>query len=227
MSAKQGEQTVGLKQIWILEESGTCLFHKKYEDNTSDENLVSGFLSAVNSFVGTFDLEIKWIETNKFRFVFKMSNHVIFVACTDTLDHAPLTYKRLVRIADHFHMIFKNEIFNSSDPIPIDVFRRIEPTVSRIFGITEEENQPVLINQPVIVNNPKFQFNSNEARLISFIRYKRRVSLADIIQYLKISDQIATELVTNLERKHFLQRFEELDGSERFSLHPLVRSLYR
>ncbi|MHA1630579.1 MAG: hypothetical protein ACTSXO_06180 [Candidatus Heimdallarchaeota archaeon] len=218
---------MGLKQIWILEESGTCLFHKKYDNNTNDENLVSGFLSAVNSFVGIFDVEIKWIETNKFRFVFKMSNHIIFVACTDTLDHAPLTYKRLVRIADQFHLLFKNEVFNSGDPIPIDIFRKIEPTVSRIFGLTEEENQSTFFKQPIIANSPKFQFNSNEARLISFIRYKRRVTLTDIIQYLKISERDAEELINLLEQKHYLQRFEELDGSERFGLHPFIRSIFR
>jgi len=54
----EGEQLVNLRQIWILQESGTCLFHQKYEDSISDENLISGFFSAVNSFVGSDGLKL-------------------------------------------------------------------------------------------------------------------------------------------------------------------------
>ena len=190
---------MGLRQIWILQKSGTCLFNKNLDNSCSDENLISGFLSAVNSFVGSFGAEIKWIETDQLRFVFRMTDHLIFVASTDTSDHAPLTYKRLVRVADHFHMMFRHMLFDNGDPIPIDVFKKINPTITRIFGLSEEERDFVF-KKPRIVNMPSFGFDSVESRLMSFIRYRRRVSFRDISQYMKLSENEArfSQILSNV-----------------------------
>ena len=216
---------MSLKQIWILQESGTCLFHKKYDNSNNDENLISGFLSAVNSFVESFGAEIKWIETNKYRFVFNMSNQLIFVACTGINDHAPYTYRRLCRISDHFNMMFGKEIFDNGDPIPIDIFKKIAPTVNRIFGIADDYNK-VTVAKPAPVVKEDLRFDTKEARLMSFIRYKRRVSINDIVRFLKIPDEEAENALNQLENKRFVQRTENPDGSEKFGIHPIVRSMF-
>ena len=217
---------VSLRQIWIMQDSGTCLYHRKFDDSNNDENLISGFLSAVNSFVGSFGSEIKWIETNNKRFVFKICAQTIFVACTDTNDHAPLTHKRLERISEYFHIMFKNSVFQSGDPIPIDIFRKIAPTVTRIFGISNETNDP-LIKKPQIVNRSSFQFDTAEARLMSFVRYKRRVSISEVMRYLKISNNDAETVLKQLEKKSFIQRVEDPDGTERIGLHPVAGSSFK
>ena len=216
---------MGLRQIWILQKSGTCLYHKKYVYETNDENLISGFLSAVHSFVGSFGAEIKWIEADKFRFVFKISDQLMFVACTEISELAPLTYKRLSRIADHFHMLFGKEMFYSSDPIPIDIFKKIGPTVNRLFGFTESFSES-LPSKPIVANMPEFKFGSAEARLMSFIRYKRRVSIKDIVRYLRIPDEDAQRTVDQLENRRFIMRSEQPDGSEHFGINPIIRGAY-
>ncbi|MBN1330839.1 MAG: MarR family transcriptional regulator [Candidatus Heimdallarchaeota archaeon] len=216
---------MGLYQIWILLESGTCLYNDKFDDSCSDENLISGFLSAVNSFVGSFGAEIKWIETNKNRFVFKKSDQIILVASTDLNDHAPLTYMRLNRIADHFQLMFTKDLFVTNDPIPIDIFRKIGPTVNRIFGL-EEKISKIAITKPIIANRPNYSFDTAEARLLSFIRYKRRVAVSDITRYLKITDLEAQNVLSQLESKRYVQRSEDPDGSEHFGINPILRGAY-
>ncbi|HUT79753.1 MAG TPA: helix-turn-helix domain-containing protein [Candidatus Bathyarchaeia archaeon] len=216
---------MGLYQIWILQESGTCLFNDKFDDSCSDENLISGFLSAVNSFVGSFGAEIKWIETDKNRFVFKKSDQIILVASTDLNDHAPLTYMRLSRIADHFHMMFTRDLFVTNDPIPVDIFRKIGPTVNRIFGL-EEKISKIAITRPIIVNKPSYSFDTSEARLLSFIRYKRRVAVSDITRYMKITDSEAQNVLSQLESKRYVHRSEDPDGSEHFGINPILRGAY-
>ncbi|MGC9781087.1 MAG: hypothetical protein HZR80_17720 [Candidatus Heimdallarchaeota archaeon] len=216
---------MSLKQIWILQESGTCVFHRKYDKNSNDENLISGFLSAVNSFVGSFGAEIKWIETNKYRFVFNMSDQLIFVACTGINDHAPFTYKRLCRISDHFNMMFGKDLFESGDPIPIDIFKKIAPTVNRIFGIADDYNQAI-VTKPAPLAKEELRFDTKEARLMSFIRYKRRVSISDIVHFLRIPDEEAENALNKLENRRFIQRTEHPDGSEKFGIHPIVRSMF-
>ncbi|MHA1211487.1 MAG: hypothetical protein ACTSSH_03405 [Candidatus Heimdallarchaeota archaeon] len=217
---------MSLHQIWILQESGTCLYHNKFDNSNDDENLISGFLSAVNSFVGSFGAEIKWIETDQNRFVFKKSDHLLFVACTSTNVHAPLTYKRLNRIADHFHMKFSSELFTTGEPIPIDMFETIGPTVTRIFGMEERMSKMIIIERPKIVNKPSYSFATSEARLLSFIRYKRRVSIGDITRYLKITDNEAEQALVQLETKRFVHRSEEPDGSEHYGINPIVRGAF-
>lgn len=216
---------MSLLEIWILKDSGTCLFHRKYDNSMNDENLISGFLSAVNSFVGSFGVELQWIETNRSRFVFKISEPIIFVAATNKNEHAPLTYKRLERIADHFHYMFKRELTETNEPIPIDNFNKIATTVNRIFGIMQEVEKPIY-TPPVIANRAEMKFDSAEARLLSFIRYKRRVNVSDIVRFLKISDQEAEQVLNILENKRFIQRTEHVDGSENFGIHPIVRNAF-
>ncbi len=216
---------MSLRQIWILQKSGTCLFHKKYVYENNDENLISGFLSAVHSFVGSFGAEIKWIEADKFRFVFKLSDQLMFVACTENSELAPLTYKRLSRIADHFHMLFGKDIFNSSDPMPIDIFKKIGPTVNRIFGFTENYSDSLPI-KPIIANVAEFKFDSAEARLMSFIRYKRRVSINDIVRFLRVTGEDAQKTIDRLENRQFILRSEQPDGSEHFGINPIIRGAY-
>ncbi|MBK5114573.1 MAG: hypothetical protein KGD59_10590 [Candidatus Heimdallarchaeota archaeon] len=216
---------MSLQEIWILQESGTCLFHQKYDDSNNDENLISGFLSAVNSFVGSFGAEIKWIETNRNRFVFKMRDQLIFVACTNPSEHAPLTYKRLNRIADHFDLMFGKEFLVSGDPIPIDIFKKIAPTVNRLFGIIEETKKELSSESKEKIKQ-ELRFDSKEARLMSFIRYKRRVSVTDIVRYLRISDDDAESTLTKLETNRFVQKMERPDGTEQYGLHPVVRGAF-
>lgn len=203
--------------------SGTCLFHKKYDDNTNDENLISGFLSAVNSFVGSFGAEMKWIETNKSRFVFNISEQLIFVASTSTDANPNLTYKRLVRISEHFNLMFGKNLLESGCPIPIDMFKKIAPTVNRLFALPDNSvSTPFAPKQRLT----EYGFDSPEARLVSFIRYKRKVSLNDIVHYLRISNEEANDTVQTLEQRKHLMRIEYPDGSEQFELYPVVRSAF-
>lgn len=214
-----------MQQIWILQESGTCLFHQKYDNSDNDENLISGFLSAVNSFVGSFGAEIKWIETDRYRFVFKMSDQLIFVACTDPREHAPITYKRLNRVADHFDLMFGKEFLVSGEAISIDRFKKMAPTVRRLFGIKEETRRELGTQSKEKIQQ-ELRFDSKEARLMSFIRYKRRVSVTEIVRFLRISDQDAESTLTKLESNRFVQKMERPDGTEHYGLHPVVRGAF-
>jgi hypothetical protein len=211
-----------LQQIWILQDTGTCLFHQKYDDNSSDENLISGFLSAVNSFVGSFGAEIKWIEADTLRFVFRRTEELIFVACTTPCEHAPTTYKRLNRIAEQFKLMFNGYIKSNGDAIPIDIFKKIAPSVNRIFGLPDEAGR-IIKTDCTNKREVNYKFASPEARLMSFIRYKRTASLTDIVKFLRISDEEANNTIQKLEEKRFVRRSETLEGEEIFGLSPSVR----
>lgn len=154
-----------------------------------------------------------------------MSDQLIFVACTDPSEHAPITYKRLNRVADHFNLMFSKEFLVSGDPIPIDRFKKIAPTVRRLFGIKEETRRELGTHSKEKVQQ-ELRFDSKEARLMSFIRYKRRVSVTEIIRFLRISDKDAESTLTKLESNRFVQKMERPDGTEHYGLHPVVRGAF-
>lgn len=215
---------MSLYQIWILQESGTCLFHRKYCDSTNDENLISGFLSAVHSFVGSFDAQIKWIETDKLRFVFQINDGLIFVACTSSDERALLTYKRLSRVSEQFTILFGKDILSSGDPIPLDVFKSIAPSINRIFGLSEFAGESAI--QTASNNSLDFSFDSPEARLMSFIRYRRKVSINEILRSLRLPDDEAIKAIQQLERKRMIMRSESPDGTEQFGLSPVIKRFF-
>ncbi|MEA2070305.1 MAG: hypothetical protein U9O98_03350 [Asgard group archaeon] len=213
---------MSLKQIWILQESGTCIFHQKYDNTSSDENLISGFLSAVNSFINSLGASLKWLEADELRLVFKISEEIIYVACTSTDCRPNITYKRLERIAQHFEMMLGKDYLSSGCPIPIDSFKKIAPTINRIFGLPDTAGN---IHKEIFThrNVPDYKFDSPEARLMSFIRYKREVSVNEIMKYLRLSDDKVNETLAELEDNKIIRRFERPDGSELYSLSTFFR----
>ncbi|MBD3191805.1 MAG: hypothetical protein GF308_14255 [Candidatus Heimdallarchaeota archaeon] len=215
---------MSLYQIWILQESGTCLFHRKYCHTKNDENLISGFLSAVHSFVGSFGAQIKWIETDQIRFVFQINDGLIFVACTSSDERAQLTYKRLSRVSEQFTILFGKDILSSGDPIPLDVFKSIAPSINRIFGLSECSGESAI--QASSDNSLDFSFASPEARLMSFIRYRRKVSINEILRSLRLSDDEAIKAINQLEQKKMILRTENPDGTEQFGLSPVIKRFF-
>lgn len=212
-----------LYQIWILQESGACLFHQKYIDFKNDENLISGFLSAVNSFIGSFNAEIKWIETNRFRFVFNREESMIFVACTSLADRSETTYKRLARVSKHFMIMFKNELKKTEQAIPVDIFKKISPTVNRIFALPETAGKVEIFDTNQCINSSSFDFATPESRLMSLIRYKRKISFQELTTHLKLTEEQVQSTIKKLENKRFIKRTTLSDGSERYNLIPAER----
>jgi len=121
--------------------------------------------------------------------------------------------------------MFGKEFLVSGDPIPIDRFKKIGPTVGRLFGIKEESRRE-LGTQTKEKIQQELRFDSKEARLMSFIRYKRRVSVTEIVRFLRISDQDAESTLTKLESNRFVQKMERPDGTEHYGLHPVVRGAF-
>ena len=118
-----------------------------------------------------------------------------------------------------------DEEFARKQILVIDVFKKIAPTVNRLFGIIEEAKKG-LSSQSKEKIKRELRFDSKEARLMSFIRYRRRVSITDIVRYLKIPDDDVESTLTKLESNRFVQKLERPDGTEHYGLHPVVRGAF-
>ncbi|MBS7249447.1 MAG: hypothetical protein KIH08_02470 [Candidatus Freyarchaeota archaeon] len=76
-----------IHNVYILRRDGLCVLHRKYGSLEVDENLVSGFLSALSDFgknISGKDLESVIFDDKKF--VSLPSEHLIVVSYCDTND---------------------------------------------------------------------------------------------------------------------------------------------
>jgi hypothetical protein len=89
-----------IHNIYILQRDGMCVLHRKYGSLEADEDLVSGFLSALTSFGKTISgKEVESVNFGDKKFVTVPSENLLFVSYCDRDDEVKNT---LVSIRDHF-----------------------------------------------------------------------------------------------------------------------------
>nr|MDO8079955.1 hypothetical protein [Candidatus Freyarchaeota archaeon] len=76
-----------IHNIYILQRDGMCVLHRKYGSLEADEDLVSGFLSALTSFGKTISgKDVESVILGDKKFVSIPSEHLIFVSYCDKED---------------------------------------------------------------------------------------------------------------------------------------------
>ncbi|MEM2144263.1 MAG: hypothetical protein QW279_02805 [Candidatus Jordarchaeaceae archaeon] len=89
-----------IHNIYILKRDGVCILHRKYGSLEADEDLVSGFLSALTSFGKTISgKEVESVNFGDKKFVTVPSEHLLFVSYCDKEDEVR---SLLTKIRDHF-----------------------------------------------------------------------------------------------------------------------------
>ena len=100
--------------LFILEESGVCLYHKNFSDETKDLNidLITPFFSAIFTFSQkVVDRRLEVLEMGDIRFVFKKERGYIFVILASSQMNLLFLNTRLDNIKKLFFQ-FYNELFD-------------------------------------------------------------------------------------------------------------------
>lgn len=89
-----------IHNIYILQRDGMCVLHRKYGSLEADEDLVSGFLSALTSFGKSISgKEVESVNFGDKKFVTVPSENLLFVSYCDKEDEVR---NMLVNIKEHF-----------------------------------------------------------------------------------------------------------------------------
>ncbi|MFX0203819.1 MAG: ADP-ribosylation factor-like protein [Candidatus Hodarchaeota archaeon] len=73
-----------IHSVYIIKRTGECLFSRIYDKNGVDEALISGFLSALQSFISEISGDyIRTLKTGNVKFVYNLLDDLIFVFCVD------------------------------------------------------------------------------------------------------------------------------------------------
>ncbi|MFX0073351.1 MAG: hypothetical protein ACFFAO_19915 [Candidatus Hermodarchaeota archaeon] len=112
-----------LHNVYLIHQhTGICLIHRKYGSIEFNQDLVSGFLTALKDFSVEFSKgsgELKVIDMQVFYLLLVFKEGVLITAAADKNDDAKITHKALSDIIDKFVAQFGEVIKNWSGDVRV------------------------------------------------------------------------------------------------------------
>ncbi|MHA1333942.1 MAG: ADP-ribosylation factor-like protein [Candidatus Odinarchaeia archaeon] len=98
-----------IHNVYIIRKSGECLIAKSYGSIKLDEGLISGFLSALQSFVAELSGDkIRSIKTGNVKFIYGGAEDLIFVFCVSQDEDEKNIEQKIAAVRDAFLSRYKN-----------------------------------------------------------------------------------------------------------------------
>ena len=127
-----------IENIWILTKSGILLYSKDYVKLRTEDDLLAGFLSALDSFITeTTQQGIKSISMKNKKFNYLISNNynLIIVINSNISDNNTLIHRLLLKISSKFIELYKKYIINFSGMTVI--FNDFDPILEEVVSDSE------------------------------------------------------------------------------------------
>ena len=157
-----------LHNVYLISNfTGICLIHRKYGTIEFNQDLVSGFLTALKDFSVEFSKgsgELKVIDMQVFYLLLVFKEGVLCTAAADKNDDAKITHKALTDIIDKFVVKFGGQLDGWSGDVRI--FRDFDQVIDEI--LQNGRIAEVKIRIPTIII-PTIQFIKNIAIVIIII----------------------------------------------------------
>ena len=102
---KMSLDDMGLKDLYVLRDTGECVFHQNYAEkgdthDQPDQTIMSSFLSAIETFSANVDNGTSMLETTNYRFVYHRNQDYLYVARTKKSLNPSYVYSKLNRISE-------------------------------------------------------------------------------------------------------------------------------
>ena len=120
-----------LHNVYLIHQhTGICLIHRKYGSIEFNQDLVSGFLTALKDFSVEFSKgsgELKVIDMQVFYLLLVFKEGVLITAAADKNDDAKITHKALTDIIDKFVAQYGDQLASWSGDVRI--FRNFDQVI--------------------------------------------------------------------------------------------------
>lgn len=191
MYHNDGPSLNGLKDIFIMKDSGECVFHQKMsktDDVEADQTVMSSLLSAIEIFSVNIDNGgAQMFETQNYRFIYHRNNSWIYVARANK-DVSP-TY--ITKAFSNVSEKVKNILPTNWDG-NVQIFQGVGGLLEQEFnnsysGIFYE-----------ISNNPPKGSGRIENKIYSFLRFKGRASSEEIAKLMRVPEEEVNEVINKM-----------------------------
>lgn len=132
---------MAIKGVYVIKDTGSALFHRTYGeyDSSPDEDLISGFISAIFSFSEEFGKgQITKMETKFRKFFYHLYDKIIFVIITELENdkEESVILKLLQTIAERFFNKFGVKVYDEIDRSKFSDFETIVDQLIEEYDIT-------------------------------------------------------------------------------------------
>ncbi len=197
------------QDLYVIKETGECLFHKAYGPTKYDPTIVSSFLSAVSLFSANFDDDTRLIETKSSRFVYHRVDEIIVVARVSRDIPVHKVEETLKKIGD---AIKKKVKFSSNEfSGAVKEFNKIESEIDKTtkYSLNDEEVIPEDFKVEI---NPKIRYwfgtNDAERKVFSYVRFKGKASIKEISKLMRVPEIEAWRAAQKLLSMNILRKIE-------------------
>lgn len=122
-----------IQAIWIITDTGQCIFSHKYSELEIDDQLISGLLIAFDAFSSESGIGgVQQIGGKDNQFVYGPSKKLLVAALADKRDNAALVEKLMVKIADLFQEKYASYLQDVSF-VDLNVFKGFEDEIDQIL----------------------------------------------------------------------------------------------
>ena len=122
-----------IQAIWIITDTGQCIFSHKYIELEIDDQLISGLLIAFDAFSSESGIGgIQQIGGKDNQFVYGPSKKLLVAALADKRDNATLVERLMVKIADLFQEKYAVHLHDVSF-VDLNIFNGFESEIDQIL----------------------------------------------------------------------------------------------
>lgn len=184
---------MAVRGVYVIKDTGSALFHRTYGeyDGSPDEDLISGFISAIFSFSKEFGKgQITKMETKFLKFFYHLYDKIIFVIITELENDKNDSgiVKLLQTIAESFVKKFGGKIYEEIDRSKFSDFEVIVDQLIEEYGESNNYGNNLLVEKLEEIDRGFYIDNSEEKG--SFDRKSVKVEESKLFNYEKISDNI-------------------------------------
>jgi hypothetical protein len=153
-----------IHNVYVIDQNtGICLLYRKYGSIEFNQDLVSGFITALKDFSFEFSKgsgELKVIDMQVFYLILVFKRGVLVTAAADKNDDARVTHKALNDVIDKFLDKYEKDLKNWSGDVRI--FKGFSETIDEIMENGRVAEIP--LNIPILKIYKK-DFNKSQSRL--------------------------------------------------------------
>lgn len=191
-----------LNDIFVITEHGHCLFHESYgkSDFKVDGVVISGFLSAIDSFTHNWDSGARKLETANFRLIYHRNDDLIYIARIPRSVDEGMIFDFLKEVSMKMSKLVPKSIDLNGN---VEPFKIINQLVYQYFGGIRS---PLTLDTPLEISGKVSKVKDPyEAKIFSYLRLKGRVNLKKVVEVLKIPEEKALIATKDLMEKELIR----------------------
>lgn len=195
-----------IHSVYVYGQDGNCIYVKSFNDEEINQDLITGFFSALQMFSSHFGERLEYIQTDKRTFVYDRAAELIFVACVPNNADLQAVRTRLSTLKGSVVQRLRRErrVWGQNTPpkkgaIHDSLIKQImDPQSIPLKPSAKEKFKPVA--RPVYGS-----LHSTENSALSYLFFKGVASLHELIEYLHCSEDEVSTIIQSLREKKLVE----------------------